>query len=730
MVARRGETRPIRRRPKATREPNSKDQRHWTPACAGRRIVPECRAETTATHAAGNGEAEPAVASPSAAPSAARGRRELSRRCLSPPGRVSTRPAGRGWSEGTAKPALRQGRFIHLSCRHKKDGRPAGARPGQSPPTDGTREPNSKDQAWTPACAGATNRVGCRAETRHHAAGNGEAEPAASAERKIVASMSARQGRVSTPAGRGEGTGKTGAAARSIFLVAEDGRARPETERPRTKQQGSRHACPGRMAKPSRQQASLLQRRAQPAAGGIVASMSEPARASFDATRRARVERGTGAGAAAGRFFIHLSCRHKKDGRPGGRDPPITADRRHPRTGGPRPAPGRRIVSGCRARDNRQRTPPAMAKPSRQQPSLLQRRAQPAAGGIVASMSGPPGRVSTRPAGRGWARAPAKPALRQGRFYPSFLSPQERWSPAGARPDQSADRRQPENQTARINTGPRPAPGRRIVSRMPRPRQRQRTPPAMAKPSRQWLSPSAAPSAARGRRELSRRCLSPPGRVSTRPAGRGGARAPAKPALRRGAFLSIFLVATRKMVARQGETRPTGADRRQPENQTAGSRHWTPACAGRRIVPECRARNEGLHAAGNGEAEPAATFPFCSAECSPRPAGIVASMSEPAGEFRRDPPAWAERAKPALRQGRFFIHLSCRHKRWSPPGRDPANHRQPKAPQNHTTKIKSPGPRPAPGRRITCRFPRLRLGHPEPPQGCHLSRPRRVQGSS
>ena len=43
---------------------------------------------------------------------------------------------------------------------------------------------------------------------------------------------------------------------------------------------------PPAVAKPSRQQPFLLWRRAQPAVGGIVASMSRPARASFGATRQ------------------------------------------------------------------------------------------------------------------------------------------------------------------------------------------------------------------------------------------------------------------------------------------------------------------------------------------------------------------------------------------------------------------------------------------------------------
>ena len=64
------------------------------------------------------------------------------------------------------------------------------------------------------------------------------------------------------------------------------------------------------------------------------------------------------------------------------------------------------------------------------------------------------------------------------------------------------------------------------------------------------------------------------------------------------------------------------------------------------------------HVAGNGEAEPAAAFPFCSAERSPRPAGIVASMSEPVrASFdapRRARAKRGHRREPALRQGAFL----------------------------------------------------------------------------
>ena len=116
------------------------------------------------------------------------------------------------------------------------------------------------------------------------------------------------------------------------------------------------------------------------------------------------------------------------------------------------------------------------------------------------------------------------------------------------------------------------------------------------------------------------------------------------------------------MVARRDETRPTGAARLRSEHKS----QTDPACAGRRIVTECRAHDNGNdNAAGNGEAEPA-VFPFCSAECSPAAGGeIVASMSGARqGEFHDPPDAGGARAprEPALRQGALYPP-SCRHKK-------------------------------------------------------------------
>ena len=221
---------------------------------------------------------------------------------------------------------------------------------------------------------------------------------------------------------------------------------------------------------------------------------------------------------------------------------------------------------------------------------------------------------------------------------------------------------------------------------MPRPKRRHHSPPAMAKPSRQKLSPSAAPSGARGRQELSRRCLSPRGRVSTRPAGRGWSEGTgASRRCGRGRFFGDFLVATRKSLARRGETRPIVANFQHASKRTTKAKALDPGLRrGDESLPIATPTIEARQPAGNGEAEPAAAFPFCGAERSPRPAGIVASMSEPErasfDATRRARVARGHRREPALRQGALLCLLSCRHKKdGRPPGRDPANHRQPKA---------------------------------------------------
>ncbi len=98
-------------------------------------------------HRAGNGEAEPACHSPSVPPNEARGRRELSCRCLSPEGEFATRPAGAGRREGTGEAGGTVGALSLLPfLRAQERESPAGAKPGQR--TSDTRTP--RRQGGTP----------------------------------------------------------------------------------------------------------------------------------------------------------------------------------------------------------------------------------------------------------------------------------------------------------------------------------------------------------------------------------------------------------------------------------------------------------------------------------------------------------------------------------------------------------------------------------------------------
>ena len=153
------------------------------------------------------------------------------------------------------------------------------------------------------------------------------------------------------------------------------------------------------------------------------------------------------------------------------------------------------------------------------------------------------------------------------------------------------------------------------------------------------------------------------------------------------------------------------ANKRRPkatrEPKSKDQRPWTPAFAGatNRVRMPCPNWRHGTTTCRQWRSRAGNAFPFCSAERSAWPAGIVASMSEPArASFDATRRARVERGHRRSRRcgrGRFFASFLCRHKKdGRPPGRDPANHRQPKAPKNQTAKIKGPGPRPAPGRRI------------------------------
>ena len=136
----------------------------------------------------------------------------------------------------------------------------------------------------------------------------------------------------------------------------------------------------------------------------------------------------------------------------------------------------------------------------------------------------------------------------------------------------------------------------------------------------------------------------PAGRVSTRPAGRGRSEGTGEAGgAAGGVSLSTFLVATRKVVTLRGETRPIIFNRRQAPNRTAKNK--TPAPGVRRGDESADRRPARQQSPGNEHAAPyqqrrsraGTPFPFCTAECWPWPAGIVASLSEPAGRVSTRP---------------------------------------------------------------------------------------------
>ena len=193
-------------------------------------------------------------------------------------------------------------------------------------------------------------------------------------------------------------------------------------------------------------------------------------------------------------------------------------------------------------------------------------------------------------------------------------------------------------------------------ARMPCPKRRHHSPPANAKPSRQ-CSPSAAPSAARGRRELSRRCLSPQGELRRDPPnvverGTGASRR-----CRKGVSLVTFSSPQESHSpagARPGQSPPTeGTSKPNGKDQKPGPR---PA-PGDESCPDAVPLNEGTTARRQWRSRAGGGFSFCSAECSPRPAGLPSRRClGPQGEFRRDPPTGVDRhqREPALRRNLIF----------------------------------------------------------------------------
>ena len=77
-----------------------------------------------------------------------------------PAGRVSTRPAGRGRSEGTGVAGGAAGGASLVTCLSPQESdSPAGARPGQSPSIGGAHQnEQQRTRPWTPASAGATDQ--------------------------------------------------------------------------------------------------------------------------------------------------------------------------------------------------------------------------------------------------------------------------------------------------------------------------------------------------------------------------------------------------------------------------------------------------------------------------------------------------------------------------------------------------------------------------------------------
>ena len=235
------------------------------------------------------------------------------------------------------------------------------------------------------------------------------------------------------------------------------------------------------------------------------------------------------------------------------------------------------------------------------------------------------------------------------------------------------------------------------------------------------LSPSAAPGAARGRQELSRRCLTRQGGFdATRRFAVERGNTGAKPALRQGAFFGDFLVATRKSLARRagpGNHRQPKAPKtkRQSQSLDPGLRRAT-----NRVR---RPRLEQRHCTPPAMAKPSRRPSFCSAGCS-RDRRVVASMSEarrasfdPAGRRWSEEPARNRRCG----RGASLVTFSSSQESHSPAGARPGQNRQFAA--RHKQKAKSKALDPG-LRRATNRYrpPCPRWRHDNPPAMAKPSR--------
>ena len=242
------------------------------------------------------------------------------------------------------------------------------------------------------------------------------------------------------------------------------------------------------------------------------------------------------------------------------------------------------------------------------------------------------------------------------------MSPQERW-PAGRDPANHRQPKAPQIEAARIKALD---PGLRrgdesLPTALPATKAlHEPTGNGEAEPA--VVFPFWKRRAARVRRGIVASMSEPVRAVSTRPAGRGWSEGTGASGAAAGALFGDFSSPPRKSLARRGETRQSPPTEGTHQDRSSKDQGTGPRPApGRRIVPESCARNEGTAAERQWRSRAGSSLPFCSAECSPRPAGIVASMFEPArASFDATRRPWVERGhrrEPALRQGRFFIHL-------------------------------------------------------------------------
>ena len=269
-----------------------------------------------------------------------------------------------------------------------------------------------------------------------------------------------------------------------------------------------------------------------------------------------------------------------------------------------------------------------MAKPSRQQPSpSVAPCPRPA---VVASMSRlwPAGRVSTQRRRRCSGHHPGSSNHQQnrrcgeGRFFGDFLvATDESHSPAGAGPANHRQPTAPQNQTAKskaLDPGLRRVRRGSLPTAMPRDGGTTAAGNGEAEPAdlpllQRRCSPRPA--------ELSRRCLSPPGRFRRDPSDAGGARTGESRRCGRGASLVTFSSPQESHSpagARPGQSPPTeGTSKTKRQDQNPGPR---PA-PGRQIVSGGRASSSGTARRRQWRSRAGERFPLLQRRVQPAAGG-------------------------------------------------------------------------------------------------------------